>query len=128
MVKKATSRPSRSVSVISGSEYVNLNIGQYSTGIYFCETTLYTCYSESECGLNRCECNAKFGMDIVRYLSNGGSPDLRNFNPQAGVCGAKMRMVVTNSVGSDHCCGEAPNWRSYNSVDKKCVDGELIAL
>ena len=67
-------------------------------------------------------------MDIVRYLSDGGSPDLRNFNPQAGVCGAKMRMVVTNSVGSDHCCGEAPNWRPYNSAGEKCVDGELIAL
>ena len=35
VVKKATSRPWRSVLVISGSEYVNLNLGQYSTSIYF---------------------------------------------------------------------------------------------
>jgi hypothetical protein len=86
-------------------------------------TDTYTCVSDTECGLNKCECTGQLGVALARSLiDNNFQLDAGNNNVLEAEC-----QRGDGSSFNDACCGNVPEWKPYNTVTHQCVAGEITS-
>ena len=97
----------------SGSENYTLSIIPVSDS--------YTCDSLTSCGMDRCHCQASFGINLARALIDNNLEVESQFqNVPSSSC---SRQLLTGLAMKDSCCGTAPFGQLYSSVTQNCVNG-----
>ena len=85
-----------------------------------CPTDLDACTAE------RCACDLEYGMqlsDTLQAMLTGDNPsglDQSKMSLEDSACERALTGIGTNA-----CCGHAPNWQLFNVDAQICVDGEL---
>lgn len=77
------------------------------------------------CGLSRCECDSSFVLSVARHLvDNGGVGALDNSKVSIS---SDQCVKYTPAAGAfshpNNCCGNAPNWVTYNDQEQTCSNG-----
>ena len=86
---------------------------------------VFNCYTGSECARARCLCNLDLITKLARNLVDNGALDPENSDVSAGSCSG----VSAPGASSDtECCGEAPDWRPFNTALKVCSSGSLFNI
>merc|ERR1711879_277105 len=109
------------------------------------ETDAINCEASSDCAWDRCQCNARFSVDLARHFSqNPDSLEVNHVDVDESQC-VKSRSLTEQTkthVNSDTahlssaghnsgvhaCCGAAPTWKPYNMDTHVCQNGVLSSL